>query len=150
MEQNILKSMAKLDFLEEDMIVDPTKINFHEWAQEYETDDMMMDTLLDLRDPHNRLLHHYNVNGLDDIQNHLLMDEEFNMFPQEQELSYFLGRHIMGLPVKQREINELKDQREVIEKNADKIKKKYHDYKRQLSNNRKTPNFESKKVLVDF
>lgn len=150
MEYNILKSIAKLDFVEEDMIVDPNKINFHQWAEEFETDDVMLDTLLDLRDCDNRLLNHYSVHGLEDIQNHLLMDEEFQMFPQEQELSYFLGRHMMGLPVRQNEINQMKEQRHLVEKNIEEIKKKHHDYKRKLSNSRKTPNFENKKIMVDF
>jgi|TARA_R110000824_G_scaffold171973_1_gene349687 hypothetical protein len=119
----------------------PTDLLRHE----LDKDDMMMDTIIDLCDSDGIPLRwRYLCDDFDDVREMLEAEDFFDVFPNSEEMRYFVARDWVGCPIKKYEIDAIEKKRKIYERRA--IKKKQEYLKRRVK--AKKLHEESKKIKI--
>ena len=121
---------------------------------EIDKDEMMMDTILDLCDKDGLPLRwKYLCDDFDDVREMMEAEDFFDVFPNSDEMRYFVARDWVGCPIKKHEIDSIERKRKIYEKRAFEKQLQYQKRKakaKKLHEQSKKLNIKREKTILSF
>ena len=132
------------------MIPLPTQMLRHE----LDKDLMLMDTILELCDKDGMPLRwKYLCDDFDDVREMIEAEDFFDVFPNSDEMRYFVARDWIGCPIKKYEIDAIEKKRKIYERRAYEKQKQYYERKKKakkLHDQSKKMQYHREKKILNF